>query len=820
MQQALLPTAATTLRGLTLDEQAHTALMGRMEADARRLEADLDEICGGQIDNHGSSQQVSTWILEEVLAVPIKPPAEPKLVGLSDHLRAKGGLRPDAGGELKRRNLGKLVRRNGAMSLGEATQEAWNAGYIRPDLSRWDDELPSEADLLAALDREKFERVLADRDGVDDNRTWREYLVEKDNFDRLHKDDDYRLSHFAMRLAARTGGAVKGWRTTETGHLAITKGTKLRKAEQLAEAFPFVSRYLIAHARWTKAAKLLHAFGPTLRRWQDDDKRVRGQAKVWAAWTGRQSCVDPNLQNQPLEPEFRALWVAPPGRKLVIADYCLTGDTPVVTVDGIRPIADVVARPSAVLSMAPGRALEFREVERAALIGIAPVVKITFEDGSTVRCTEDHEWVDRSGRTVKTADLKLGSRLEHIHDGYAGPMRYPTWYVRSNREYVYKHRLVAEYVLGPRPADHDVDHVDVDVRHWAARNLRYLPVYENRSTAAGRWWGKANAMQRTTKLAALARGRRENRRSYVGAGNPNFGKRKGKPATCPTCSGAFYASPSRQQIYCSSECYPRSSGNHCVVTIEPAGLEPIYHLTIEQNHNFVLGNGLVSSNSQIELRLLAIESGDEVMRQIYRDGRDIHAEVASIAFGMPLAAVDKETRRRAKAVGFGIAYGSGASGLAEHGGFELAEAQVILTRVLETCPGLATYRERMPVEAAAKGYIAIRPNRRVLYDPAVSSPTQSINAPIQGGAASVQMLAMRLIHDALKVRPELDAFLCASIHDEFLIEAPADGQTQEVSRLLVENMVKALLAIFPEAGDMGLARLTAADAVDAWSQKP
>ena len=70
-----------------------------------------------------------------------------------------------------------------------------------------------------------------------------------------------------------------------------------------------------------KSKKLLDAFGPTLRRWIDDDGMVRGQLKVSGAVTGRHSCSNPNLQNQPHDDVFRALWVARRGRKLIIAAY-------------------------------------------------------------------------------------------------------------------------------------------------------------------------------------------------------------------------------------------------------------------------------------------------------------------------------------------------------------------------------------------------------------------------------------------------------------------------------------------------------------------
>ena len=224
MVRALLPTAATNLKGLTLDTVAHTHLMARMTEDAARLKGELDQCCVGMpITNHGSTQQVATWIMDQVLT--------PK---------------PDAGPE------------------------------------QWDE------------------------------------------FYRLHDAGlEARHQAFEAALKRETVDAVSMWKTTKTGHLAITKGGKIRKAEQLAKVVEFkvVSEYLIKHAQWNKATKLIDSFGPTLIEWQDSDGRCRGQFRTWAAWTGRQSCSNPNLQNQPHDPVFRALWIAPPGRKLVIADY-------------------------------------------------------------------------------------------------------------------------------------------------------------------------------------------------------------------------------------------------------------------------------------------------------------------------------------------------------------------------------------------------------------------------------------------------------------------------------------------------------------------
>ena len=70
--------------------------------------------------------------------------------------------------------------------------------------------------------------------------------------------------------------------------------------------------------------------------------------------------------------------------------------------------------------------------------------------------------------------------------------------------------------------------------------------------------------------------------------------------------------------------------------------------------------------AQIELRLLAHVAGIETLKDAFRKNLDIHAATASEMFGVPLDKMDKETRRRAKAINFGIIYGISAFGLARN----------------------------------------------------------------------------------------------------------------------------------------------------------
>lgn len=356
---------------------------------------------------------------------------------------------------------------------------------------------------------------------------------------------------------------------------------------------------------------------------------------------------NPNLQNIPVRtPEgklIRSAFVPEDGERWWRADYCLTGDTRIVTIDGIKTIKELVNKPVPVLSSRDCLSVEFQPVTATALIGNKLVYKVIMQDGTSVRCTGDHRWMTYAGDEILTKDLSPGQRLAHVHDGYSG--RYPTWYLRSNRKYVKKHELVAKFNLGPTTIGDEIDHRDGDVENWQRNNLRHLAKSANRGQAAQHWWDKATPAQRAKKIESLRRGVKTKRRSYAGKNNPNYGKKH------PGIGGWWYQ---------------KRNTNHKVVSIEPAGIEPVYHITVANTHTFVLENGLISHNSQIEYRLMvhyAVGRGAEEARRKYNEDptTDFHKFVAELLGVDP---EDKEKRKRVKNTNFAKAYGARAKKLA------------------------------------------------------------------------------------------------------------------------------------------------------------
>ncbi len=183
--------------------------------------------------------------------------------------------------------------------------------------------------------------------------------------------------------------------------------------------------------------------------------------------------------------------------------------------------------------------------------------------------------------------------------------------------------------------------------------------------------------------------------------------------------------------------------------------------------------------SQIELRLAAILSKDETLCEIFREGRDVHTEVASRVFSVPPNAVDKEMRRRAKIINFGILYGMGVNALKTELGSTLPEAHAFLEGYFNTFKRLVEYLEETKGYARKHGYTKTAFGRRRQF-PDIKSPLpyvraqaerMAINAPIQGTQSDIIKRAMVQVDMFLRSeREEENAHLLLQVHDELVYE--------------------------------------------------
>jgi DNA polymerase-1 len=221
------------------------------------------------------------------------------------------------------------------------------------------------------------------------------------------------------------------------------------------------------------------------------------------------------------------------------------------------------------------------------------------------------------------------------------------------------------------------------------------------------------------------------------------------------------------------------------------------------------GTQLLSADySQIELRLLAHFSKDPLLVHAYATNEDIHTLTASEVFGVPVEAMDKETRGRAKAVNFGIVYGISAFGLARQLGIPMTEAKAYIERYFARYEGVKAFIETTLEETKKTGSVRTLFGRvRPIPDIESRNPNQrgfaertAINTPLQGTAADLIKLAMIAIDRQLTER-KLKTRMVLQVHDELLFEVPL-GETAEVEALVRKEMEAAVKLEVPLVADL------------------
>ena len=217
------------------------------------------------------------------------------------------------------------------------------------------------------------------------------------------------------------------------------------------------------------------------------------------------------------------------------------------------------------------------------------------------------------------------------------------------------------------------------------------------------------------------------------------------------------------------------------------------------------GKLLISADyGQIELRLLAHIGDIPQLKKAFAEGLDIHAMTASEMFSVPIEGMPAETRRRAKAINFGIVYGISAFGLANQLSIPQDEAGAYIKTYFERFPGIRSYMDRTKQWARTQGFVTTIFGRKV-HIPAVYSKSQAerafgdraaINAPIQGAAADIMRRAMIRMPAALKAEG-LEARMLLQVHDELVFEAPkAEAEAViAVAKRVMERAAEPAVAI-------------------------
>jgi DNA polymerase I len=227
---------------------------------------------------------------------------------------------------------------------------------------------------------------------------------------------------------------------------------------------------------------------------------------------------------------------------------------------------------------------------------------------------------------------------------------------------------------------------------------------------------------------------------------------------------------------------------------------------IPRDENHVL---MSADYSQIELRIIASISEDPGMMEAFEQGLDIHTATAAKVFGVELAAVDTEMRRRAKTVNFGIIYGISAFGLAERVGISRGEAAEIIDAYFEQFPGIKKYMDDTINFCREHGFVkTLLGRKRYIRDINSQNRTvvgfaerNAINAPIQGSAADMIKLAMINVHHRM-IKDKYESKMILQVHDELLFDV-VKPELAKLTAMVKEEMEKALplkVPVLVEAG--------------------
>ena len=237
-------------------------------------------------------------------------------------------------------------------------------------------------------------------------------------------------------------------------------------------------------------------------------------------------------------------------------------------------------------------------------------------------------------------------------------------------------------------------------------------------------------------------------------------------------------------------------------------------------HAFIAppGRVLVSCDySQIELRVLAHLSGDEVLSRAFADGVDVHTQTAAEVFEISTDEVGPDERRVAKAVNYGLAYGQSDFGLSRTLDIPVAKARQYIERYFERFSSVSGFMDRVIGDARKRGHAeTVLGRRRPIPDlesrnfrQRTAAERVAQNTPIQGSAADIMKLAMLAVDELMRARlaraNPWDAVLLLTVHDELVLEV-AEDQAVEIASEVAAAMEGAFKLSVPLVVDTGIAK--------------
>ena len=208
------------------------------------------------------------------------------------------------------------------------------------------------------------------------------------------------------------------------------------------------------------------------------------------------------------------------------------------------------------------------------------------------------------------------------------------------------------------------------------------------------------------------------------------------------------------------------------------------------------GFTLISADyNQIEMRILADLADVKELKKAFKNNEDIHSLTASQVFNLDIKKVDQDTRRKAKAINFGIIYGISQYGLAKQIMVSNNEAADFLNSYFLKFPEIKDYMNSTINFCRKSGYVNNIFGRRSHmngindknYNVRNFQERAAINAPIQGSASEIMRLAMIRLAKKFKDLTNIQSKILLQIHDELIFEVP-NTELKKISSIIKEEM--------------------------------
>ncbi len=208
-------------------------------------------------------------------------------------------------------------------------------------------------------------------------------------------------------------------------------------------------------------------------------------------------------------------------------------------------------------------------------------------------------------------------------------------------------------------------------------------------------------------------------------------------------------------------------------------------------------NLLISADyNQIEMRILADLADVKELKKAFKNNEDIHSLTASQIFGVDIKKVDKDQRRKAKAINFGIIYGISQYGLAKQINVSNYEAEEFLNSYFAKFPEIKIYMDNTIKFCRKSGYVNNIFGRRSHFNSINDKnynirnfqERAAINAPIQGSASEIMRLAMIRLDKKLNEQKFLKSKMLLQIHDELIFEVKK-SEINKMMNIIKEEMI-------------------------------